>query len=99
MSTSPDTEWAILVETRFDDLAERVAKLEESLHENTELTAANAEVTAEMRDILTAAKGFFKFAGYFGTFAAWLAKTGIALAALWAGWQAIIAASIPPGKK
>lgn len=94
-----DTDWVEQVDEKFKTLYERMERLEAQLKDNTNLTAANAEVTTEMRDILAAAKGFFKFASYFGSAASWLVKTGAACAALWAAWQALIINSIPPSKK
>ena len=62
----------------LSDMRERMAIFENSLHINTNLTAANVQGTSEILDIFRSIKGGVKVLGWLGGFAKW--ATGLAAA-------------------
>lgn len=64
----------------------------------TELTA-NTTTTEEVRDILGAAKGFFRFCSAAGTVLKWVGGISGAIAAIYTGWYMLTHGGNPPGKE
>jgi len=65
------------VNTRFKKGSDRMDALESEMKQNT-------KITQEIREILDPAITFFKFLGYVGKFAKWVAVIGSAIAVIWA---------------
>lgn len=62
----------------------------------TELTA-NTATTEEVRDILGAAKGFFRFCSAAGTVLKWVGGISGAIVAVYTGWHMLMHGGKPPG--
>lgn len=62
-------------------------------HELTE----NSSTTREVRDILGAAKGFFRLAGWVGNAVRWGGYIATAVVAIYGGWYVITHGGRPPG--
>lgn len=58
-------------------------RFEEKLDANTATTEQAAKDNAEILDILTLGKSFFRLAGYFGTFVKWGSGIAVAVFTLW----------------
>lgn len=87
MPTDNDSEWVTLASARLDSLAERQARTEQRLENLEAGVGINNKVTAEIYEILTAAKGAFKFFSWMGQFAGWALRIGAAAAALYASMK------------
>lgn len=74
---------AAVLEAAIEEIRREQADIRAELKSNTEVTAEIKEMTAEMVDLFTAAKGFFKMAGWIGTGIKWVSGVAAALAALW----------------
>lgn len=66
----------------MDDIKRRLAIVEKSLIENT-------EITAEIRDIMSTAKTGFRVLGWIGIAAKWLATMSLAISSVYGVWYAI----------
>lgn len=71
-----------LKDTQADMMAAH-KRFELKLDENTATTIKMAQDNAEILDILTLGKSFFRLAGYFGTFIKWGSGIAVAVFTLW----------------
>ncbi len=81
-------ERAHITETQFSDLVERIVTHDEMRAMRSDL-AANSEKTAEIYDLLTAAKGAFRFLSGLGAVIAWAGKIAAGAAALYGLWYGL----------
>lgn len=84
--------------------ADRLTAVEACLAQGTERMGAmqheltaNTATTEEVRDILGAAKGFFRFASAAGTVLKWVGGIAGAIAAIYTGWHMLMHGGKPPG--
>lgn len=85
-------------------LADRVTAMESCLAQGTERMGAmqtelttNTATTEEVRDILGAARGFFRFCSAAGVVLKWIGGLAGAAAAIYTGWHMIMHGGKPPG--
>lgn len=78
------------IETSIEDLkanherlAESTARLEKNLDANTKATTASAEATAEILEIISTAKGFFRGTKIVGAVIKWALGIATAITAFW----------------
>ena len=71
------------------DLNKRITTVEQSIADNTKLTAESAQGTAEILSIFKSVKGGFAVMGWLGTFAKWVASIVAVFAAIYAFVQNI----------
>lgn len=64
--------------------------LEKGLNDNTVLTKKIDENTNEMVEMFKAMKGGLKVLGWFGTVAKWIGGIAVAVASVYAAWQALV---------
>ena len=86
----PDSEWMAQIDERLARGDARMGKIEAELTRNT-------ETTEEVRDLLTAAKGAFKFLGGVSAVARWVGGVSAAAVAVWGLLYAITHDGRPPG--
>ena len=86
-------------------LADRMTAVESCLAQGTERMgtmqaelSANTDVTNEVRDILGAAKGFFRFCSAAGVVLKWVGGLAGAAMAIYTGWHMITHGGKPPGQ-
>ena len=87
-------------------LADRMTAVESCLAQGTERMGAmqteltaNTATTEEVRDILGAARGFFRFCSAAGTVLKWVGGISGAIAAIYTGWHMLTHGGSPPGKE
>lgn len=71
------------IEASIDELKAGQAALKEKLDENSKATAESAAAIAEVLEIISTAKGFFKGAGVIGSVVKWGLGIATAILAFW----------------
>jgi hypothetical protein len=77
---------ADMLEAAIAEVRKEQESIRAELKINTETTAKIKDLTEEMVDLFTAAKGAFKVLGWFGTLVKWIGGIAIACAGLWGLW-------------
>lgn len=75
------------VEERLTKGSEQMKELREVQKSIMAQLAANSADTAEVLEIVHAGKGFFKLAGYIGTFIKWSSAVVISAFGAWTAWK------------
>lgn len=84
-----DTSWGQQVETELLRQSERLTNIEQRQERLEHDLALNSSATFEIHDILTTAKGAFRFFGWVGKAATVLLKLGAVAAATWTTVKAL----------
>jgi hypothetical protein len=79
-----DSAWVALVDEKLLQQAERQQRFENRLENLEQLMKMNNSMTAETFEVVTAAKGAFKFFGWVAQFAGMIIKVGAFFAASYA---------------
>lgn len=79
-----DSAWVSLVDEKLLQMAERQHRMEKRQESMEAAMAMNNSMTTEIFDIVSAAKGAFKFFGWVGTFAGWSVKVAVFVGGAWA---------------
>lgn len=74
----------------------RMNDFENKLSENTAATLATNAITADIKDILTAAKVGLKVIGAIGTIAKWIGLIATAVVAIYGAIYAVKSGGVPP---
>jgi hypothetical protein len=77
---------ADMLEAAIAEVRKEQESIRAELKINTETTAKIKDLTEEMVDLFTAAKGAFKVLGWIGTLVKWIGGIAIACAGLWGLW-------------
>jgi len=82
-------EWQRQITSRLDAGSKRMKAIEAEV-------ALNTEITAEIRDLILAAKVGFKVLGGLGLAAKWLGYVAAAAVSIWTAYQSFKAGGPPP---
>jgi hypothetical protein len=85
-----DSEWRKHVCERLREGSARMDCLETGLGANTALTQKISEDTTDLVEMFKALKGGLKVLGWFGTVAKWIGGIAVAVASVYAAWQALV---------